>query len=151
MKLLILIFTLLITSTLSAAPSSFGIGANCDQATPISKILKSPDQYIGQRMVVTGHVIKVCAKRGCWMTLASDQKYQDLRIKVKDGVMVFPLTARGKKACVQGDLEEINLSEKHAKKYLAHQAKEQKKDFDSSSVKGPMTIYQLRAKGAVIQ
>jgi hypothetical protein len=151
MRVVIVCTSLLITLSVMAKESSYGLGADCGKTTPISKILKTPGSYIGKRMVVTGHVIKVCAKRGCWMTLASDQKYQDLRIKVKDGVMVFPLSARGKKACVQGDLEEIKLSEKHAKMFMAHQAKEQKREFDPTSVKGPMTVYQIRAKGAVIQ
>jgi hypothetical protein len=39
---------------------------------------------------------------GCWLALGSDKESQVLRFKVEDGVIVFPMTAKGKKAKVEG-------------------------------------------------
>ena len=48
--------------------------------------------------MIEGLVVEVCKARGCWMQLASDKEFQTMKIKVKDGVMVFPMSAKGKTA-----------------------------------------------------
>ena len=68
----------------------------------ISALMADPDKYVGQTVRVEGIITGVCEKRGCWMTLASDREFEDLRIKVDDGVIVFPLDAKGKRAVAEG-------------------------------------------------
>lgn len=84
------------------------------------------------------------------MKLASDKKFQTLRIKVKDGDMVFPLTAKGKTAFATGQLSAKTLPKEKAIAYLQHMADEAKEDFDPASVTGPLTIYQLVPQGVTI-
>ncbi|NRA82743.1 MAG: DUF4920 domain-containing protein, partial [Gammaproteobacteria bacterium] len=64
----------------------------------ISTLLASPNDYLDKKITVAGTIIGVCQKRGCWMSLASDAKFEKLRLKVRDGDMVFPMTAKGRKA-----------------------------------------------------
>ena len=132
------------------ADSNFGSGAKMEKLVAISTVLTSPKQYLNKEITVKGAIINVCEKRGCWMKLASDKKFQTLRIKVKDGDMVFPLTAKGKTAFATGQLSAKTLPKEKAIAYLQHMADEAKEDFDPASVTGPLTIYQLVPQGVTI-
>ena len=54
------------------------------------------DAYDGKVMRVEGTVAAVCPNRGCWMDIAGSDG-TTIRIKVKDGEVVFPRTATGKR------------------------------------------------------
>ena len=84
------------------------------------------------------------------MTIASDKRFQNLRIKVKDGDMVFPLSAKGSEAIATGNLTELKYSLKQTRRVLAHRAEEEGKAFDPASVIEPMTMYQLVPTGVSI-
>ena len=133
------------------AETNFGTGAQIHRAIPVSQILQSPEKYIGKEVTVTGQVIDVCEKRGCWMKFASDNKHQTLRVKVKDGEMVFPISARGKKGVAKGELKKISFNQKQTVEFYKHLAEEKGEKFDPSIVKGPMTFYQVKASGVTIQ
>ena len=141
----------LLVSVVATAKTKFGSGADFNKVIPISKILKTPSQYVDKEVTVAGEVKEVCEMKGCWMELKSDEKLQTLRIKVDDGFMVFPLSSRGKKAAAQGILKRKSLNKKQAIAHYKHIAEEQGHKFDPKSVKGPMTFYQVRASGVTIQ
>ena len=146
--ILLLAFSLVWTA--SAVAETYGSGVSVAEITDVSEILANPDTYKGRTVAVEGTVVEVCAKRGCWLELSSDQKYQTIRIKVTDGVIVFPMSARGKQARVQGKVEELQLSAEQALAAARHHAEEQGKPFDPSSVSGPTTQVRIRATGAEI-
>jgi hypothetical protein len=145
---------ILMSAAAMAAPvhaaTTYGSGVTLDQVTPVSTIFEKPGAYVGKTMAVEGLIVDVCGKRGCWMELASDKPFEKIRIKVTDGEIVFPLTARGLNARVQGKLQEIKMSKEQAMAYEQHKAEESGKKFDPASVTGPRTLYQIRATGAVI-
>ena len=128
----------------------YGERPTLSDTTLISAILTEPDAYVGQRVLVAGTVVEVCEKRGCWMQLASDQEFQTLRVKVEDGVIVFPMTARGHAAVVEGVVEKIVLSADEAREQARMHAEEQGQPFDSTATFAPTTTYQLRGIGAVV-
>ncbi len=140
----------LLTHQTVTASNDFGNGATMEKLVAISTVLASPQHYLNKEITVKGTIVAVCEKRGCWMKLASDKKFQTLRIKVKDGDMVFPLIAKGKNAFATGQLSEKTLSKEKAIAYLQHMADEAKEDFDPASVTGPLTIYQLVPTGVTI-
>ncbi len=146
----ILLIALLLFSPTLLAKQVFGTGADPKKVIPISKLMASPEKYLKKEVTVEGVIDDVCAKRGCWMKLMSDKKFQSLRIKVRDGVMVFPMTAKGKKAIAKGQFISFKLNKHQTIQYKKHIAEEQGKKFDPKTVKGPMTLYQLNATGAVI-
>ena len=80
----------------------YGTALTLTEVTKISDIYANPDKFAGKRVQVEGPVVDVCAEMGCWLALGSDKESQVLRFKVEDGVIVFPMTARGKKAKVEG-------------------------------------------------
>ncbi|MCP3978404.1 MAG: DUF4920 domain-containing protein [bacterium] len=116
----------------------------------VSELIANADDYVGQTVRIKGVVNAVCPKRGCWMTIASDEEFQELKIKVDDGVIVFPLEAKGKRAVAEGVFMRIEMSLEQTVAYLAHHAEEHGEEFDPASVKEPMTRYQIQATGAVV-
>lgn len=129
----------------------YGANLTLSETTPIAQILSEPQQYLGKRVLVRGEVLDVCAKAGCWIEIASDQPNEKIKVKVNDGEIVFPMSAKGKTAHAEGEVYEISLTHEQAVGYMAHVAEEKGQPFDSTSVTGPMTIYQIKGLAAVIQ
>jgi len=51
----------------------------------------------------------VCKKRGCWIQVSDPDSGKGIRIKVEDGVIVFPLESMGHRASAQGAFTAILL------------------------------------------
>jgi len=134
----------------SFAQVKLGKELTLNEKTKISGILSNPTDYIGKKVLVEGEVLAVCKMAGCWMEV-TDENEKKIRVKVKDGEIVFPEEAIGKTAVVEGEVYKIELDEEQAKNYLEHMAEDAGEEFDESSVKGPMTLYQIKGFGAVIQ
>ena len=120
------------------------------EKTNISDILADPDAYLDQTVLVEGEILDVCPKMGCWMELKSDDGEGMIKVKVKDGDIVFPGDAVGDYAVVQGTVYKIDLTQDEAVDYFEHIAEESGEDFDPSIITGPMTIYQIKGLGATI-
>lgn len=147
----ILTFVLLTAVTLySGDPKKFGKDLTVKTTTKISEIYASPSKYLGKKVVIEGHIVDVCAKRGCWMEVKSDKPGQTMRVKVNDGEIVFPLDKKGSWAKVEGEVQELKLTKEEAIEFYQHKAEEQKQKFDPKSVTGPVTFYQLKGFGAEI-
>ena len=132
------------------ADQTFGGGADMKNVMKIETVMASPADYLEAPITIKGNIVKVCRKRGCWMTLAAEKKYQSLTVKVPDGQMVFPLSAMGKTAYATGRLTAKPMDLEQTREHLAHQAKEAKQSFDADSVKEPMTMYRLTPMGVTI-
>jgi hypothetical protein len=130
---------------------TYGKGVTLEESTSWSKIMESPEKYEGKQVLLTGTVVEVCPKRGCWIDLSTDKEFEKVKVKVKDGEIVFPLSAKGSEALVEGIVEKLELTQKQAVNFLAHQAEEKGEEFDSTSVSGPLTIWRLKGIGAEIK
>ncbi len=128
----------------------YGERPTLEDTTLVSTILSAPDSHVGRRVLVTGTVVQVCEARGCWLQLASDRPAETLKVKVEDGVVVFPMTARGKKAVVEGVVERVVMTADEARAEARRHAAETRQPFDSTAVFEPSTTYQLRGIGAII-
>jgi hypothetical protein len=93
----------------TAADTKFGDGVTLEKATSIEAILARPADYVGKTLRVDGVATAVCAHMGCWMAVApaSDPSGVTVRLKVEDGVIVFPVTAKGKRVSAQGVFEAV--------------------------------------------
>jgi hypothetical protein len=131
--------------------AQYGDAITLNKTTKMSEIMKNPAQYTGKKVLVTGLVVDVCPSRGCWMDLASDAAFEKIQIKVTDGVMVFPMSAKGKTAKVEGRVEKLSLSHEEALEQAEHEADERGLKFDPSTITGPQTTYRIRALGAEIK
>ena len=68
---------------------------------PIGKLLGSPQSYLGEEVLVSGEITEVCPMRGCWIDVKDLDTGSNIRIKVTDGKIVFPLSAKGKYVDIQ--------------------------------------------------
>ena len=128
----------------------YGERPTLTDTTLVSTILSAPDAHLGQRVLVTGTVVQVCEARGCWLQLASDRPSETLKVKVQDGVIIFPMTARGKKAVVEGVVEKVVMTAEEARAEARRHAEEMRQTFDSTAVFAASTTFQLRGIGAII-
>lgn len=150
---MVLLFMVLLT-TLSAGTvlaKTFGDGVQLSQSTSVTELLENGDSYVGKRVQVRGMIVDVCESRGCWVYVAGDKPFEKIRVKVKDGEIVFPLEARGVDAIVEGTLEKFDLSREEVIERRRHHAEERGEDFDPATVTSGETFYQLRGLGAEIE
>ena len=134
-----------------AEATTYGKGVTVAESTLVSAILATPGPYVGKKVKVRGMITEVCAKRGCWVYVAGDKPYEKIQVKVVDGEIVFPMTASGRQAEVEGVVEELKLSREEVVRWKKHQAEETGKPFDPASVKGEETMIRIIGSGAVIE
>lgn len=142
---------LLVAGTSQAKSTVYGQGVTVQETTPVSAILASPGQYAGKKVKIKGMITEVCAKRGCWVYVAGDKPYEKIQIKVVDGEIVFPMSASGRLAEVEGVVEELKLSKEEVLRWKRHQAEESGKPFDPAVIKGGETMIRIKGSGAVIE
>ena len=145
MKRMLMIAALVAAAMPAAAEETkLGSGVTLKETTAITAILARPADYAGKTVRVDGVATAVCTAMGCWMAVApeSDPKGPTVRLKVEDGAIVFPLSAKGKKVSAQGVFEPIANADDHAKEAAGEHARQ---DARASAT------YQLKATGAVIR
>jgi len=134
-----------------AAGKTYGKPLQLQEQTKISAILDHPETFVGKPVRVSGTVVEVCSTRGCWIDLASDRPYEKIQVKVNDGEIVFPMSASGHRATVEGTVEQLKMTKQEVIEYKKHQAEEKGEKFDPATVRGDETIVRLRGIGAVIE
>ncbi|MBZ0114036.1 MAG: DUF4920 domain-containing protein, partial [Thermoanaerobaculia bacterium] len=131
---------------------TFGAGVDLEETTAIASILAAPGDFDGKAVRVEGQVHEVCRMAGCWMEIVGDDDSgTPLKVKVEDGVIVFPVSTRGHKAIAQGTVE---VKEMDRERYVAHQqhlADEMDETFDEASIgDGPFHSVQVLGTGAEV-
>lgn len=117
--------------------TEYGDGLTLDEAVAVETLLGSPDDYIGKTVRVDGVITGVCKKRGCWMQVTDPDTGNGVRIKVEDGVIVFPYEAMGKKASAEGVFEAITLTPEQVQARAEQQAAERAADGESCDKADP--------------
>ena len=138
------------STVLAGDETKYGKELAVKEVTPIGDILADPSKYDGKQVLVEGKVGDVCKKMGCWMMLTGEGENETIRIKVKDGEIVFPQEARGKTARAQGVVSVRELTKEQLIAQGEHMAEEQGTTFDPSTVTGPKKVVQINGEGAVI-
>lgn len=134
----------------TCAKTSLGAGVTIAEATAIGAIVAKPDDFLGKAVRIEGEVTAVCEMRGCWLELVADGGAA-LRVKVKDGEIVFPMAAKGKRAAAEGVVEAVEMDRAGYVKFRKHDAEETGTTFDESTVgEGPYRIVRLKGSGAEV-
>ena len=139
------------TTTAQAQGKNYGKQLTLKEKTPISAILKDPKAYNGKRVQVEGTIVEVCEERGCWIKIASDKPFESIRFKVEDGVIVFPLDAKGKMALAEGVVKVSTLTRAQQVAQIMEMAKERKTAPDTSKVKEGAIDIQIMGEGARVK
>jgi hypothetical protein len=131
-----------------AAPESYGAGVSVAETTALAKVLEGPKAFEGKTVKVEGVVTAVCTGMGCWMALAPEgapsTNAQTLLIKVDDGVIVFPVSAKGHRAVAQGVVQRVGGADAHDTEAAAEHAKAEGRSSDSAGA------WQLKATGTLV-
>ena len=156
MRTLTALFTILIISAFAAGAMAeekakvYGEGVSGDELIVVSELLAHPDKYVGETLRVKGTVVGSCAHRGCWISIASDKEGETVRMKVKDGVIVFPPEIVGETVIAEGVWTANELTLEQTKQVCAAEARKAGEEYDESKVTTCMTQYQLSGTGAVV-
>ncbi len=142
MKALLAIGMLALVAPLTAGETRLGTGVNLKETTAIKALVEQPSAYVGKTLRIDGVATAVCTHMGCWMAVAAegDDKGPTVRLKVDDGVIVFPVTAKGRMVSAEGVFEVVGSgaeSKEAANEHAKHDAKASQ-------------TYQLKATGAII-
>ena len=127
-------------------------GRDIDPKTPritIAELMANPEAYMDKVVAVTGQVTKVCPMAGCWLDMKVGKN--KVRIKVKDGDIVFDAKLVGKEVLAEGTVYKFDLTKEQAVGYYRHLAEELGEEFDEASVTEGTTIYQIGGLGVVVQ
>jgi len=158
------ICALLATPVMAGDAGTYGDGISLDEAVPIDTLIANANDYVGQTVRVDGVITGVCKKRGCWMQVTDPVSGNGVRIKVEDGVIVFPYTSMGHEAQAEGVFEAIKLTPEQieARKAAEHNH-EPGEACDKNGPKGEGTgagcdapavneyVYMIRGTGAIIK
>ena len=120
----------------------YGKEIKAKKAVPLDKVLKNFSKYENKNIVMEAKVEKVCAKKGCWMTLQGSKK--TFRVKFHDYSFFVPMSLIGKKVWVEGQVKRSKLSVAETKHYL-EDAGASKKEI--AAVTKPSYEYSIIAKG----
>ena len=149
MKYVLALLVLALTLPAIVQGAEYGQELTLEKPTPIADVLADVDAWNGQRVQVAGTVTDVCPMKGCWMSLRDGD--QAIRIKVEDGVIVFPAQAKEHTARAEGIVEVLDLERERYISWMAHLAEERGETFDPESVgEGPYRLVQIRGEGAEI-
>lgn len=147
----LILLVLNVVFSMAAEEIKFGEPIELKKSIKITKILENPGDYLNTVIRVEGTIVGVCAHMGCWMEIAADEPFTKIRVKVNDGDMVFPLTAKGRHAVIEGELVALDLSQEQATMMKKAECKEKGEHFDPDSVTEGITVYQIKPRGVVIQ
>lgn len=139
------------TNAAMAEARVFGAGVSAADTVRVSRLLAHPDDFVGKVVRVEGIAVGVCAHRGCWVDIASDVEGQTVRLKVTDGVIVFPPEIAGDVITAEGVWTANQLDLETTKAVCAHEAATKGEKFDPASVTSCMTLYQISGTGAVVK
>jgi hypothetical protein len=129
--------------TAFADETRLGTGVTLKESTPIAKLTVAPRDFVGKTIRVDGVATAVCEMMGCWMAVAPEGEPSGttVRLKVEDGVIVFPVSAKGKKVSAEGVFEVVGSDGDSAEAAGEHAQQDAKAS----------TRYQLKATGAIIR
>lgn len=146
-KMVAFVFVALASAAMASGQEKLGAGVQIDQATPIADVVKNPEKFVGMTIRVDGTATAVCQEMGCWMAVSEtgDANSPTVRLKVEDGVIVFPITAKGKAVSAQGTFELIGAADAHGQEAAAEHA------AHHAAPTAATAKYQLKATGALIK
>jgi len=131
----------------------YGKNISEDDVMNINQLLEFPSEKLGKNVSINGQIIDVCPMRGCWLQLKDINTNEEIRIKVTDGEIVFPLSAKGKNVIVKGVFTKLDFSEDQAIRWKIHLAEEKGIELDTSDIvltENDYFEYRINAFGAKI-
>lgn len=152
MRNLILVLTMAIAISSCATKKNtvtekpfYGKEIKTSKAISLDEVVKNHATYKGKDIVMKAQVKKVCAKKGCWMTLQGSNK--TFRVKFHDYSFFVPMSLKDKTVLIEGQVIKKEISIKDTIHYLedAGASKE-----EIAAITKPSFEYRIMAKGVKV-
>lgn len=137
-----------VTASADDPGKTYGEGVSLTRAIPMASLLDAPKAHAGKTVRVDGVITKVCQSMGCWIEIADPALGRGVRFKARDGVIVFPKDAAGRKVSAQGTFEEIATSP--VREAHGDHAKSVENSGKPVPAEPTEKIYWVRVSGAVL-
>ena len=132
----------------------YGVQVDLEAVISIDQLLTHPDLYIDKSVLINGTISAVCPMRGCWIDVKSAETDSELRLKVTDGKIVFPLSGKGQNIKAEGIFQKLDFTYEQAMSRKIHFAEEKGITLHPDSVHitpEDLTSYRVYVSGAVIE
>lgn len=129
----------------------YGKDLTVKEKTAIADIMMNPQKFDGKRVLIEGEIEEVCQMMGCWIKITDKSSKESMLFKVEDGVIEFPKDGKGKRVRAEGVVSVTTSTKEELIKQGQHEAQEQGKEFDSSSITGPKVVVRVNGEGAIIE
>jgi hypothetical protein len=118
-----------------AARKVFGAPLGSSPTVGLADVLKAPDKFAEQSVLVEGDVRRACTRKGCWMELSegADASAPGCRVTFKDYGFFVPTDSAGSKARVEARVESKQLKPELVAHMESEGAKFAQKEPDGSA------------------
>jgi hypothetical protein len=108
-----------------ASATTFGEGVKPGKKVPVEKMEAAMGDKKAVDLQITGKVVDVCKKKGCWMTLKMPDG-EDVRVTFKDYGFFMPMDIVGKTVALDGIAKKQVISAETLRHYAedAHESAE---------------------------
>jgi hypothetical protein len=119
----------------AADHKAFGAPLGSGPKVALADVLKAPDKFADQSVLVEGQVRRACTRKGCWMELseATDPAAPGCRVTFKDYGFFVPTDSAGSKARVEAKVESKVIKPELVAHLESEGAKFADKDADGSA------------------
>ncbi|MDP2454033.1 MULTISPECIES: DUF4920 domain-containing protein [unclassified Kaistella] len=108
-----------------------GVSAKAEKSAMTTKKLdaKLKKSTKLENVAVKGKVVKVCDKKGCWLTVETDNN-EKFFVKMKDYAFFVPMALEGKTVVLEGNVE-TKVTSVDEQKHYAEDAKKPQAEIDA--------------------
>jgi len=132
---------------------NFGIEISNTVISPMKELFNNADGYLDKNVLIQGEIVDVCPMRGCWIEVKDFDSEKSIRVKVKDGEIVFPEDSKNKQVLVEGIFSKLIFTEEQAIKWKIHLAEEKGVNLKEEDVEldaSDLVEYRIKGLGAQI-
>ena len=139
---------IILVSTATRAQSAQYFGERIDEenVTSAAELVNTVAQQGTAEAKVAGEVTKVCAAKGCWMTM--DVGGQEMMVRFKDYGFFVPKDAAGKTAVVQGQAK-VDTVDVATLRHYAEDAGKPKEEIEA--ITEPEVKLSFEADGVILR
>jgi len=128
------------TTPSEAEAKSWGSKISLTETVSLDEAIKKLP--MSDEILVQGKALQVCKKKGCWLTLGSEQS--DVRVTFKGYKFFVPLSLKDQNVKVQGILKEEVISVADQKHFLKDEGRPQ---AEIDKITSPKNTYTFIASG----
>ena len=132
---------------------NLGVKISNTNISPITELLNNPSIYLGNNVAINGKIVDVCPMMGCWIEVKDSYSEEVIRVKVKDGDIIFPKESKNKEVLVEGVFSKLDFTEEQAIQWKIHLAEEKGIQLSSEDITldaSDLVEYRIQGLGAKI-